>query len=131
MHDHRKLIAPPQKSQLMQFPWLYVSPAIIAADPIIPVLSISADKVSDIQFLESVKPQLRHGKSMTDLRNHPRDRHGVDRNFVFEPIRTKAGKTRGDIRKDLGVDETDGPCFLLAGAVEDATGRVNKHHETH
>src|SRR5580704_6475353 len=115
----------------MQFPWLYVSPAIISADPIIPVLCIGAYEVSDMQFLERVKPQLRHGKRMADLRNQPRERHRVDRNLVFEPIRTKAGKTHCDIRENFRVDEANRPGFLLAGATEDATGRVNKHHETH
>jgi hypothetical protein len=41
-----------------------------------------------------------------------------------EPTNEGEGSTRGDISKDLRVDETDGPCFLPAGAVEDATGRV-------
>jgi hypothetical protein len=115
----------------MQFPWLYVSPAIISADPIVPVLCISAYEVGDIQLLERVKPQFRHGKRMADLRNQPRERHGVDRNLVFEPIRTKAGKTHCDIREDFRIDEANGPGFLLVGATDDPTGRVNKHHETH
>src|SRR6266481_163936 len=115
----------------MQLAWLYVSPAIIPADPIIPVLCISAYEVSDIQILERAKPQLRHGKRMADLRNQPRERHGVDRNLVFEPIRTKAGKTHCDIREDFRIDEANGPGFLLAGATDDTTRRVNKHHETH
>lgn len=68
----------------MEFLCRHVPTTIIPANPIIPIACVSADEVSDIQFLESLKTQLGYGKTVPDLSNESSECHPVNGNFVLK-----------------------------------------------